>query len=243
MNDSIRLTDSSVARTTIVNGRQETNEGSAAIDSDALLQASRRVDWRFLLPDPELGHVAYVGPPRGTLLASLKLFSASLTVIETPQAYYEENVTQYDVVVTSGPTYETLRWTVDRVRQGGFLYIEAYGLFQLGKFSHRVGRLMRLRRPELRYPIDYITAVKQLGLVDANAFWFWPNFETCTKVIPLDDHTALSYLFAQRHPSGSIKAQLKAKLGHWFLQSGLLMRLIPSFGIVAQRSAATISSQ
>ena len=29
---------------------------------DELLQRSRRVDWRFLLPDPRLGNVVYFGP-------------------------------------------------------------------------------------------------------------------------------------------------------------------------------------
>jgi hypothetical protein len=78
-----------------------------ALDADALLQASRRVDWRFLLPDPNLGHVAYVGPGRGALIESLRLFSTSLTLPETRAT--TTAIAQYDLVVTSGPSLEMLR--------------------------------------------------------------------------------------------------------------------------------------
>lgn len=45
---------------------------------DMLLQASRRVDWRFLLPNPALGRVAYVGPVDSEHAASLRLFLPNL---------------------------------------------------------------------------------------------------------------------------------------------------------------------
>jgi hypothetical protein len=46
---------------------------------DALLQASRRVDWRFLPAEPELGRVAYLGSDDPELVESLRLFSAGFT--------------------------------------------------------------------------------------------------------------------------------------------------------------------
>src|SRR6185436_21148578 len=121
-----------------------------AIDTDALLQASRRVDWRFLLPDPRLGRVAYVGPARGALVESLRLFSASVTMAGTASA---ANATgQYELVVASGPSLEILRRASELVGPGGFLYVEAYGRFQ------RRGTDRRLRDPS-----DYVRALGLLG--------------------------------------------------------------------------------
>ena len=62
------------------------NNPPAALDADALLQASRRVDWRFLLPDPNLGRVAYLGPRRGALLDSLLLASVYVELLGERQA-------------------------------------------------------------------------------------------------------------------------------------------------------------
>ena len=45
------------------------------------LETSRRLAWRFLLPNPHLGRVAYLGPASGTLPRALREFCDSLTTI------------------------------------------------------------------------------------------------------------------------------------------------------------------
>jgi hypothetical protein len=62
------------------------SKGSNGLEatSDAALGVVRRIDWRFLLPDPTLSQVAHIGPAQTTLLESLRLFSESLTVIGMP---------------------------------------------------------------------------------------------------------------------------------------------------------------
>src|SRR5215216_5694129 len=79
---------------------------AAELHSDALLQASRRLDWRFLLPDPSLRQVAYSGPGRGALLDSLRLFSESLTLLDPAVA--DGAQAQYDLMVASAPAYPAL---------------------------------------------------------------------------------------------------------------------------------------
>jgi len=195
--------------------------GLAQRDADALLQTSRRVDWRFLLPDPNLGWVAYIGPARGTLVESLRLFSRALTIVDPAAG---PATPQFDVVVAHQPAYETLRRATERVRPGGFLYVEAVGPF-------RRGRAGGGRTP--RFPADYIAAVERLGLAEATAFWHWPNFESCAEIVPLGDPGALMLAFARRRSGAG--ARLKSALGHALLRSGLFARLTPYFSIVARK--------
>ena len=75
--------DNSFAHPVLGDGQQEKTGSYTQTQSDALLQASRRVDWRFLLPDPNLERVAYLGPANRSLWESLRLFSAALAVIES----------------------------------------------------------------------------------------------------------------------------------------------------------------
>src|SRR5262245_45109298 len=103
-------------------GYTQQPEHSAELDGDALLQASRRVDWRFLLPDPNLGQVAYLGPAHGALPESLRLFSTTLVLGEAAGAAGA----RYDLVVIHNPTLDGLRRAAALVRRGGYLYIEAY---------------------------------------------------------------------------------------------------------------------
>src|SRR5262245_35723918 len=109
------------------------NNQATQLDADALLQASRRVDWRFLLPDPNLGRVAYLGPARGALLESLRLFSVSLALGEAAGA-------QYDVVVAHNPSLDGLRHAAELVRPGGFLYLEAYSPLHRRQLRRGPGR-------------------------------------------------------------------------------------------------------
>jgi hypothetical protein len=202
-----------------------TDEQPMRIDADALLQASRRVDWRFLLPDPNLGQVAYIGPARGTLISSLRLFTRSLAVIET-LAVAGSDGTLYDVVVASGPSYETLQWGIELVRPGGFLYIEMYRSF-------RGGRRTRSADRRLRYAADYVAAIEQFGFADIEVYWHWPDFETCTEIVPLADRDALLLTFA-RLRSG-VGGWLKSTLAYALLRIGLFARLAPCFSIVARK--------
>ncbi len=206
------------------NSSQRSNGLESA--SDPALQVVRRIDWRFLLPDPSLGQVAYMRPTDGTLLESLRLFSESLTVIGMPRPQVG-TTGQYDLVVASRPSYEALQEAADLVRPGGFLYIEAYGLL------HHAGWRWGVRGRWLRKPADYVDAIRGLGLIEVRAHWHWPDFESCTKIVPLDDQAALLHVFT--HHGRGTRARLRAGLGRWVLWSGLLAFVVPCFSIVAHR--------
>ncbi|MEZ4731275.1 MAG: hypothetical protein R3E79_29505 [Caldilineaceae bacterium] len=201
-------------------------------NAEQLLQASRRLDWRFLLPDPALERVAYCGPEKGSLLTSLRLFATELHVFQT--ATDADPKVQYDVVVACTPTANQLHQAVHLVRPGGSLYVETPGLLWPAQWRRRRNPLLLRQRPRLWHPNDYVRALNQWGLAEASAFWFWPNFDHCTKIIPLADPVVLPYVFApQTQPRGA-KARLKAAYKQWIVRSGWLTFLQPSFGIIAQ---------
>ena len=187
-------------------------------DTEALLQASRRVDWRFLLPDPELGQVGYAGPSGGALLDALRKFSASLTVLTGDEP---GGPAQFGVVVAIEPAYRALEQAVQWLRPDGWLYVEAHG--------------PALRGP-LRIARDYAAALRRLGMADVEAHWHWPNFESCTEIVPLSENAALLCVL-ERHRSEP-SARLKSTLGRWLLRSGLLARVVSHFSIVARRTGA-----
>jgi hypothetical protein len=219
---SMTLSDSSPTQSMPPSETHTANSQAAQCDADALLQASRRVDWRFLLPDPNLGRVAYFGPARAPLLDSLRLFSASLEVGEAAGA----DGAHYDIVVARGACLDELRWASELVRPGGFLYVEAYGPLHRRWLRHGLGRWPR-------FAADFVAAVEQLGLVEAQAHWHWPNFESCAEIVPLADPDALLLALARRRSGAS--ARLKSALGRALLRSGLFVRLVPCFSVVARK--------
>jgi hypothetical protein len=84
---------------------------AAHTDHDSLLQLSRRVDWRFLLPEPELRRVAIVGSPDPELVRACDVFG--------------ESGEPLDVLVARGaPSPHALQ----RLRRGGWLYAEFEGV-------------------------------------------------------------------------------------------------------------------
>jgi hypothetical protein len=198
---------------------------AAGLDADALLQASRRVDWRFLLPDPNLGRVAYLGPARGALLDSLRLFSATLAVGEAAGL----GGAQYDAVVAHAPSLDGLRRAAGLVQPGGYLYVEAYGPLHRRRLGRGSGRWPR-------FAADYVAAVERLGLVEATAYWHWPNFDACAEIVPLADRDTLLLAMGRRRSGAG--ARLKSALGRALLRSGLFVRLAPCFSVVARKPIA-----
>ena len=213
----------------IANDLSNTTQPQTQMDSDALLQASRRLDWRFLLPDPALDRVAYIGLAHGALVESLRLFSTSLTVVDPRAA--DDRTAQYDVVVATDPTYAMLQRAVALVRPGGCLYVETHAALRLRRRGD-TGRRMN-KSPRLRYAADYVTVLRRLGLASVEAHWHWPNFESCAEIVPLDDRAALLLAFARRQSGPA--ARMKSTLGRWLLRGGLFARLVPCFSVVGRK--------
>ena len=221
-------------------------------DTEALLQASRRVDWRFLLPDPELGRVGYAGPARGALVDALRKFSASLTVYledrgpsqRSPQLRMRPG--QFGSIRTTGETRPGSPLEGEAAGSGQFDVVVAIEpaittLEQAVQGLRPDGWLyVEAHGPALRGPLriarDYAAALRRLGMADVEAHWHWPNFESCAEIVPLDEKAALLSVF-ERHRSEP-SARLKSTFGRWLLRSGLLARVVPHFSIVARRTGA-----
>ena len=206
--------------------------GPVESDGDALLQASRRVDLRFLLPDPDLGHVAYLGPARSEIAESLRLFSASVTIIQGLPAESLE-ACQYDVAVAIRPGYDELRYATSLVRETGYLYVEANGLKGPDWKGRLMGRWTGRKASRLLWPSDYTSFLASLGFDEVQAHWHWPNFECCTTMIPLADPAAVLHVLRRQQRGG--RERMQAMVARGLVRAGIFNRLVSCFSVVARR--------
>lgn len=202
-----------------------------SLSPDARLRLSRRLDWRFLLPDPNLKRVAYLGQQRRTLLDSLQQFSESVTILDE-SGIPAGDLNQYDATIAIQPSYESLLRAAGALKPGGALYVEVVRKLGLRRLLRDLAAWMTGKRRRSGNPRDYLSLIERAGLAEAQINWHWPNFEACTKIIPLDDG-ALDYAFLQGGQGR--RARLRAISGRQLKRSGLLFWLIPCFSIVALR--------
>jgi hypothetical protein len=166
------------------------------------LELARRLDWRFLLPTPNLGKVAYFGKP-GLLLQALETFSTSVSML-MPEAPSEWGAGTFDVAVVPDASEYLLRAAARVLRPSGFLYAELGGKRQ---WPHQILQLPRCKQVLARLDFDQI-----------RAFWARPDFDCCRELIPIDDCAARTYAFerARNHATGRLKmaaARIVAALG------------------------------
>jgi hypothetical protein len=144
----------------------------------SLAPAVRRADWRFLLPDPVLGRVAYVGPHEPALVGALSALSDVLELRPLPG-------TLHDVVVVTRPTERRQLAAAELVAPGGWVYAETTG-------------------PRAGSAIDNLRGT---GLVDLAAWWLWPDAGACLEMIPLANPAALSAALGRRQPGARLRAR------------------------------------
>lgn len=163
------------------------NAGVALPPAD-LRQAIRRLDWRFLLPDPALGRVACLGRAEGSLAEALRATGTAPTFIAGPLA--DAHRAAFDTVVVANPSRESLAAAADLLRPGGWLYAELTG---------GAGRARRIARQ-----------ARGMGFADVQRHWHWPDFERGTRILPLDNGGALAYalLKGRRGVAGAALAAL-----------------------------------
>jgi hypothetical protein len=179
------------------------------------LVAAPRLDWRFLLADPELDRVGYVGRREGGTLAMLRLLCRSVDVLDAgdPGSGGSDATEQYDVVVACAPSGAKLRRAAGRVRPGGTLVVETSG------------------------PGGVVRRVSGFGFEDVRSYWHWPSFERCTRIIPLDDRMAVQCALSR---SGrGIRAQAVAWLGQMLLKVGLLTWAVACVSVIGRRPRET----
>lgn len=155
---------------------------------EALLQASRRIDWRFLLPTPDLGQVACLGVADADLLESLHLFSAAVEIADATSRQELDAV--YDVVVLRNPRRETIEAGCRLARPGGWVYVEVET--SIASKHGDAPRSVRACEREL----------KRSGLVDTSTYVHWPDFGSCRAIVPLGEVAAVRHGLARGWASG-----------------------------------------
>lgn len=189
-------------------------------ERSTLLRASRRLDWRFLLPDPSLGHVLLAGRPDAELAEALRLFAASVTVLE--QDIDEVGPEAFDHAVLCDPTREALEAAAALLAPNGFFYVEARGLL-----SRRRGR-----RPTRRAGA-YAAALRRLGFASVEAYWHVPSFRASSAIVPLAHGPAVRHLLGR--PRGRASGRLQARLAHFLVGTPLLGLAASHVSLVAGR--------
>jgi len=193
---------------------------------------ARRIDWRFLLPEPYLRRVAYLGPERGTLPAALKHFSESFRIISSNDAG------NFDLVVLRLRDVSDLAKANKLLVSGGFLYWETKPLNWAAALQHRTnGKHVSTPKRWQRVPNlfhDHVQALARLGFQDIQIHWQRPNFEGCLEIIPMNETIALDYAFGR--PRSDLASRVKFAAGKLMMQTGLLAHLTPCFSLIGRKS-------
>jgi hypothetical protein len=200
------------------------------MNSSKMLQSSRRVDWRFLLPDVNLKSVGYLGPENCSLLDSLSLLSGSVKLVDLSNQLF---IDKFDVVVVKQSSYESVECAANLVRPDGFLYVEVEGITRLNRIWLSKLRDLVQKKKLLISPNDYVAFIKGQGFTEIMVHWHWPDFEACTRLIPLHSQAAVHYALSLGE--SNLKTSFRNAIGKGMLRNGLLNWFVPCFSVIAQR--------
>jgi thymidylate kinase len=182
------------------------------------LELWRRVDWRFLLPSPELGTVLCAGRHDADLRAALTLAGAHVTEGRPRDG------TDVDVAVLVRPSPSELRQAVASVRPGGWVVAEV-----------RAGPRQARGRP-WGLP-GWRRALLAADLVEVTAYWHAPTISACSRIVPLDVPPVVREALL-RHGAERF-GLLKSLVGRGALRLGLFGHLVPEGTVVGRRRGAS----
>ena len=181
---------------------------------DRDLQVARRVDWRYLLPDPRLREVGYVGRQEGMLREALEQLCESVAVA-APAEKTQAGQKEFDVVVLKSRERAELETASAMLSVGGHLYWEVEG-----------GR----KRPAIQSCVAWL---KEQGFDGIKAHWNRPGFENCLEIIPLGETPALTFVLARHF--GGVRRRLMQTAGRAVTKMRMLEWMMPSVSIVARK--------
>jgi hypothetical protein len=176
---------------------------------DELLPLSRRLDWRFLLPDPTLNRVLYLGPDETLLIESLQRFSRSVAQVAG---------LQHDVAVLVNPSPRTFTKVLPTV---GLFYIE----LSRPMWTHRV---LHWAAPGI-----YLRIARKHGF-QAQTYWQYPDFDAATRIIPLFELSPLLHVVSKDRRD--LRTRMKMRGMAVLLKSGLLAHSVSCLSIVGYRA-------
>ncbi|HEX5467210.1 MAG TPA: hypothetical protein VFW92_11105 [Candidatus Limnocylindrales bacterium] len=192
--------------------------GGSQDSTDAALLA--RLDWRFLLPDPDPRRWRWCGPERGGLRAALDQLVAPTAGSpgRSSVALAEQAPGSIELVVAASAHPEDLDQAFAALRPGGWLYLELGGA---------AGR--SARRPPAA---GLRGALHRAGFREADLVWPWPDHERTTRMMPLGRATPRIGL----ERAGDALPRKVASRGASLLGGlGLLPAMVPAVRAVAHR--------
>jgi hypothetical protein len=189
-------------------------------DPALLLQASRRVDWRFLLPRPQLGVTVYIGRRDAALIAALHAH-ADLTILGDEPL--PPPGSSFDLAVLKDASLGSVRAGRDLVRPGGWVYAEVGGI------PRRPGPVGMSPRPVSRWR----RAFAEAGLTEVTAHWHVPNHDPAAFLVPLGDRGGVR-LVLRRH-QGSVAGRAKAIVGRVLAAAGLIELAVRDASVLGRR--------
>jgi hypothetical protein len=194
--------------------------GDGPLDPALLLQASRRVDWRFLLPRPQLAATVYMGRSDAALIAALRAH-ADLTILGEERL--RPPTSSFDLAVLKDASLGSIRAGRDLVRPGGWVYAEVRSV----RWGH--GPVAIGARPVSRW----CRAFAQAGLTEVTAHWHVPNHDAAAFLVPLGDQGAVRLVLG-RH-QGSASGRAKAILGRVLAAAGLIELAVRDASVLGRR--------
>ncbi len=183
---------------------------AAGPDHDAHLRLARRLDWRFLLPEPALGDVLLVGRSDSELEAALAARARSVRVLDPASRGDGLPERSADLaVIVGGVPASVLRRVQQALRPGGWIVAEVRGIAGWRPSQVRGAALGEPHR-----------MARRLGAVTRSPVAAWlavPSHGSATALLPADDPAALAAYARRRLGSlGPIAAPIAtaaARLG------------------------------
>ncbi len=180
----------------------------------AALECARRLDWRFLLPDPMLSNAAYLGNLDESLAGALQMLFPS--VLDARSNTHR----QFATVIVGGGSVGLLAAAAEFVELDGWLYVEFTRT--IGSPAGWLQTARRCRRELCRLGFDQISA-----------FWHRPNFANCLEIIPLFEPAARAFVLSRCSPAWRSRA--KFAFARLLDRTGMLAVAVPCFSVVAHK--------
>ena len=202
----------------------------------------RRLDWRFLLPEPNIDSVAVIGTNDEGLLQALQAhYSKVIPLDQHILSDSQKALSEIDLVIVRSPislndgsiimilqNSELVYWEIDRKKW--LKTILKKGPASTWSWIVSVPRQVRMALKSFTHYSDLLQAA---GFKNIQATWHRPGFGDCLELIPLNHKYGLEYYFSRSQ--NSVKSALKAKAGRMLLALKILPRVISCYSIVASK--------
>jgi hypothetical protein len=192
----------------------------------------RRVDWRFLLPDPELRCVAFVGPSTSELLTALRAIGVGVDHIAAKDASdgLAGSQAAFDGCVLKSLHTDDVAVATRLVRPGGWLYWEV-DRAQLVRGPWR-GLGEHMRQLRVASANGARRELHRLGMIDIATWWHYPAFHECRWMVPLDGRAGIRHVLRGTPP---LLRRIFERCGPRVVAAGVFPTLGTAISLVARR--------